>query len=215
MTVLYLILSNLVTAGIAVWEQWSLSDVLWIYWGQSIIIGFFNLKRIFKLQHFSTRGFRVNHREVTPTPGVRLYVAIFFALHYGFFHFIYFVFLAAREAMVESSFNLLATLGCIAVFAFNHRYSYRQHLESDLARSPNIRMVMMFPYARILPMHLMIVIGIIMSDQSAAAMLLFTGMKTIADVIMHLLEHRGGTIPRENEAPCLAGQAAEPQKKDF
>jgi len=140
---------------------------------------------------------------------VRLYVAIFFALHYGFFHLMYFVFLAAREAMVESPFNLLPIAGCVAVFAINHRYSYQQHLASDLARNPNIGMVMMFPYARILPMHLMIVIGMIRSDQSVSAMLLFMGLKTVADLIMHLIEHRSGTTQQVGKA------IAEPQKKDF
>ena len=44
-----LIISNIVTIIFALSERWDLKTVLWIYWFQSIIIGYFNYKRMKKL----------------------------------------------------------------------------------------------------------------------------------------------------------------------
>ncbi|NIP38026.1 MAG: hypothetical protein GWO07_09360 [Candidatus Dadabacteria bacterium] len=55
---LYLLVSNIITIILAVYERWSLSEIMCIYWGQSVIIGYFNRRRILDLQKFSTSGFR-------------------------------------------------------------------------------------------------------------------------------------------------------------
>jgi hypothetical protein len=41
-----LVLSNLATILFAVVQQWDVSVVIWIYRGQSIIIGYFNVRRM-------------------------------------------------------------------------------------------------------------------------------------------------------------------------
>lgn len=92
---LVLLLSNLVTIVLAVYQQWDVYVLMWIYWGQSVIIGYFNVRRIMDLKKFSTTGFKINNRSVKPTPETQRKTAVFFALHYGFFHFGYLVFLTA------------------------------------------------------------------------------------------------------------------------
>jgi hypothetical protein len=47
---------------------------------------------------------------------------------------------------------------------------------------------MFTPYLRILPMHLTIVIGALFIN-SAAGMIMFGILKTLADLAMHLIEH--------------------------
>ena len=48
---------------------------------------------------------------------------------------------------------------------------------------------MFFPYARIVPMHITIVIGgAFLANQ--AALFMFLALKTIADIAMHVSEHR-------------------------
>ena len=51
---------------------------------------------------------------------------------------------------------------------------------------------MFYPYARILPMHLLIVGGFFLADGGAqtAAVVLFLILKTGADTVMHYIEHR-------------------------
>jgi hypothetical protein len=48
---------------------------------------------------------------------------------------------------------------------------------------------MFFPYARILPMHLTILIGAYLEKHSTGTVILFLGLKTFADLTMHLMEH--------------------------
>lgn len=184
----FLIFSNLFALLVAILGQWRLSDIMWVYWGQSIIIGFFNVKRILNLKQFSTENFKINDQPVAPTAGTKRHVAIFFAVHYGFFHFVYMIFLLAEW----SHLSLLDAAGvavCVIMFIFNHRFSFKYNLEQDLSRKPNIGRIMFFPYIRIIPMHLTIILGGLLAGDSVSALILFLVLKTIADLIMHQIEH--------------------------
>ena len=205
---LYLVLSNLATIVLAVVDGWSLSDVMWIYWGQSVVIGFFNWRRMLHLRRFSTAGMTFNDAPVAETRSGKIQVATFFAVHYGFFHFIYFFFLVAERSPM-SGLGLAGIAACIAVFIVNHRFSFRHNLERDLARKPNIGTMMFFPYARIIPMHLTIIFGNSVAGGSTGTLVLFLGLKTLADLVMHMIEHRDGAggggppvkVTREGAAP--------------
>ena len=49
--------------------------------------------------------------------------------------------------------------------------------------------MMFFPYARVVPLHLTIIIGA-MLESSTPTLLLFLGLKAGADLSMHAVEHR-------------------------
>lgn len=181
----FLLFSNLLAAAMALLEGWQLGELLWIYWGQSVVIGVFSFRRILDLRRFSTEGFRVNGRSVAPTEETKRQTAGFFLMHYGLFHLVYFVFLAAslpRPGLV------LVVAGWL-VFGIHHALSYRLNREADRGGCPNIGTVMFLPYARVVPMHLMIVLGLAFAGGSGA-LLLFLVLKTGADMLMHVVEHR-------------------------
>lgn len=50
-----LVVSNIVTIVFAIIEGWDLHTLLLIYWFQSVIIGYFNYKRILKLENFKIK----------------------------------------------------------------------------------------------------------------------------------------------------------------
>ena len=187
-SVTWLLFSNLVTLVLAVWQHWNVSELLWIYGGQSVIIGWFNVHRILGLKRFSTEGFRINNRPVQPTRATRRQVALFFALHYGVFHFGYLVFLFS-DARMHGALPVLGVVFCILVFYFNHRFSWRYNREREAGRVPNIGNIMFFPYLRIIPMHLIIVLGGLLAGNSVIALVVFLLLKTMADVAMHIIEH--------------------------
>ena len=70
-------------------------------------------------------------------------------------------------------------------FALNHFWSYRYNRDVDRQGTPNIGTLMFTPYVRILPMHLTILTGGLLGK----GLLLFGGLKILADVVMHLIEH--------------------------
>ncbi len=185
-----LILANAFTIGLAVAENWSLADVMWVYWGQSVIIGIFNVKRMLGLRAFSTDGVELNGRPVPPDRKTQIRMAVFFAVHYGFFHLAYLLVLVAVSSV---SFSHTAVAGnglCLLVFLANHYFSYRSNLDRDTAGCPNIGALMFFPYARILPMHATLIFGLLLKGSSA--LIFFLSLKTLADMVMHTMEHRRG-----------------------
>ena len=202
-----IVASNLLTLVIAWRQDWPLALMLWPYWCQSVVIGWFARKRILALHTFSTEGFRINDQPVEPTPQTQRSTANFFALHYGFFHLVYFIFLLTMSAMsgdtaasgggtqvIRPSFeriqgsDALLILGLSLSFWFSHRASHREHIEADLRRVPNIGTLMFLPYLRVIPMHLTIILGMALGDDWGR--LLFGSLKTAADVLMHKIEHR-------------------------
>jgi hypothetical protein len=184
---LTLIASNLLTIVIAVYQKWNPGTVMWIYWGQSIIIGAFNVVRMWTLQNFSTDGLKMNDQPVDPTTGTKRYVAIFFMFHYGFFHLVYAIFLIVMAKV--SPHDIVPILVCVAGFFVNHWYSYYYNKEHDSKRKVNLGTLMFFPYARIIPLHITIITGLMLS-KSMWALVLFLSLKTVADLIMHAVEHR-------------------------
>lgn len=206
-----IVASNLLTIAIAVVKGWGIAQLLWPFWIQSVIIGYYARRRMLALREFSTDGFTINDRAVDPTPATRRSTANFFALHYGFFHFVYLLFLVGMTVSADSAglvpftnestgavtmvrvgqthaidFAIFAALGM--GFWFSHRASHREHVAADLARRPNIGSLMFLPYARVIPMHLTIIGGAMLGG--SGAIWLFGILKLGADVIMHKVEHK-------------------------
>jgi hypothetical protein len=192
--ILGILATNAITLAVALWQGWPMLLMLWPYWLQSLVIGWYARKRILALTTFSTDGFRINGQAVEPTDATKRSTANFFALHYGFFHFGYFVFLLAISAIGEfgrapTSLDLLLFAALGFGFWLSHRQSHRLNLAADTRGERNIGTLMALPYARVFPMHVTIILGAMLGG-GAGALLLFTALKTVADVLMHVVEHR-------------------------
>ena len=186
--------ANAVTLLVALWQQWPATLLLWPYWVQSVVIGVYARRRILALKRFSTEGFKINGRAVKPTEATKRSTANFFAMHYGFFHVGYLVFLLAisfdgrfGRPPAPTDWLLFGLLGI--GFWRSHRASHLRNVDADIAGQRNIGTMMFLPYLRVIPMHLAIILGSLLGGGSAAVVL-FTALKTIADVLMHTVEHR-------------------------
>ena len=187
---LSLLFANGVTIILALLQDWALGTVLAIYWFQSVVIGLFTFARLLGMREFPTEGGPAGR-----LPG--LFLAGFFAVHYGLFHLVYLVFLAVF--VLTGSYGVAdplgIALGC-TVFLLNH-------LVSDLWYRPREEVsasaIFMEPYARIVPMHLTIIFGafVTMMVPGAAGtrlvLLLFLLLKTGADIAAHLKKHARAT----------------------
>lgn len=144
----------------------------------------------------------VNDRAVEPTRKTKFQTAWFFAFHYGFFHLVYAIFLILVFIAPKSSgpISLSLILGSAAIFFANHLFSFFYNRNRDTGEE-NIGQIMFLPYARILPMHLMIIFGIFL--KGAVGLIIFIFMKTTADLIMHIFEHKklkapGNTMEKQD-----------------
>ncbi len=193
---LSLTVSNLATVVLAVVQGWDLAVLMWIYWTQSVIIGLANFVRILNLREFSTKGMRVNNRPVSATRETKIGTAFFFLCHYGLFHLAYFVFLISDSPLDLR--KAVPVMLCVALFLVNHSFSFLYNLKRDLATRPNIGSLMFFPYARVIPMHLTIILGS-MLGRGTAKLILFMLLKTTADLLMHATEHSRGKNPNHRQ----------------
>lgn len=196
---LALIFSNALVIFFAIVDGISANEVLWIYWSQSVIIGIFNFIRMITLKNFSTEGFKQGNKQPPPTRSVAISSAIFFLFHYGFFHMIYAFFLGGFSQMSNSTSNsgsitfLLISAGIFFIsYLIEFINSYKE--QSDVL--PNIGYIMFAPYARIIPMHFTIILGgfigamgsFFSANTNITIIILFTGIKTIVDLITHAID---------------------------
>jgi len=178
--------ANVLSLVIAVVQGWTLIDLMFVYWLQSVTIGASYCARMLSLDKFSTQGFKINNHAVEPTAATKRQTAGFFAVHYGMFHLVYLLFIAGEAP--PGTFADPQLWGCGVAFALNHIYSYRYNREADQRGTPNIGTLMFTPYLRILPMHLTIVFGLMATG--GFGLVFFGTLKTAADVAMHAVEHR-------------------------
>ena len=134
---------------------------------------------------------------LTPTRKTKVFTAFFFAVHYGGFHLVYLVFMLgfvamARNPVVVGEGISSAAFG-LAVFSFflNHAFSFFYNRRGDVEKRAHLSTVMMYPYIRIIPMHLTIIFGniLLMAGYGLYALFLFLFLKTAADIVMHISEH--------------------------
>jgi len=180
-----LITSNIITIFIALIQNWEPIQIMLVYWIQSVIIGFFTFIKIISLKEFSTKNFKTNNKNVEPNSGTKYSTAFFFLVHYGGFHAGYLLILILE---FQLKLNTLLLLIPSILFFINHLYSFVYNYKADSEKVRNIGSIMFFPYARIIPMHLTIIFGSFLAANQFT-LILFLGLKTIADVIMHLIEH--------------------------
>jgi hypothetical protein len=192
-----LLVINLVSMFWALIAHWNLIAIMWMYWFQSVEIGMFNFFRIMDLKEFSVEGFTINDRPAQATEGTKYFTAVFFAVHYGFFHFGYAHFLLSdgfekRFGGSPSSQEMNSIMITAGLFFIAHLFSYLYNAPKDTAKQ-NIGKLMGYPYTRIIPMHFTIIFGSFIG----AALPLFLILKTAADCYMHLYEHN---VLRKGEA---------------
>jgi hypothetical protein len=189
--------ANLLTIVIALIEGWELGTVMWIYWAQSIIIGFFTVIQMLSLREFSTEGLEDGGQPTAPPTASKRQLAFFFALHYGIFHLAYMVFLICETQMPRD--DALSALICVGAFLANHFYSFLRHRAESAGKRLNIGGIMILPYARVIPMHLTIVLGLPFGA-GAIGTVFFLLLKTLADLLTHRYKHLVDSLVRRPES---------------
>jgi hypothetical protein len=219
-TVLSLVAVNVLTIVLALAEGWSLGTVIFIYWFQSLIIGFFTVLKLLSVDGDTLMSWT----PATASSGDaakqlagfarygRFFLAGFFALHYGLFHFGYYTFLIdfGFAGKLSPWTNPDVLIACALFFA-NHLYSFLYYRRRDNRpqSEDSLKELFLTPYARIIPMHVTIMAAGFASivfmvagfDATPLLLVLFLGLKTYVDVRMHLGKHGGwGAIGGETES---------------
>ncbi len=211
-----LIAVNLINIVMAVVFKWNVYDVMLVYWFQSVSIGIFTFFKLFtypieQIEREMDQGnvIEINDQAVKSPKAVKIMISGFFALHYGFFHLVYIIFIVGFALSEGFPLNLFGGLIGALLFFVNHFYSYlfykdeAKNIETgefDFNQSTaglSIADIFSKPYTRIIPIHLTIMAGGFISHlitggsfQNMIILLIFMGLKTIMDVMAHKKKHK-------------------------
>lgn len=186
-SVVSLLASNLVPIiGVLFWG-WNLKPILFVFWLENFVIGFWTLLKMLKIGGIG---------------GIPL--VIFFMFHYGFFTFLHLVFLLAlflsdfHMGIIPFNSKLNFILSWNIIFAFtaifiSHGISYvsnfigrKEYLNHTLTEQ------MIAPYKRVFVMHITIVFGaflVLLFQDQKIVLLLFVLVKILIDCKTHFAEH--------------------------
>lgn len=203
-----LLAANLIPVVFAVLCGWQVGGVVFFYWMENLVIGFYAILRL------ALAGWGTGNSE---KHGSKAFLIPFFTVHYFFFCFIHGVFLAVFFSGVFSGegpdklhggpFSMLGNLvgeffagsplaSVLAVLGLvvSHGVSFvRNYLIGGEYRNTDPGVEMFRPYGRIVLLHVCILFGgffVLMVGSSTPLVVLFMLAKTGLDVLAHSREHR-------------------------
>jgi|JI9StandDraft_1071089.scaffolds.fasta_scaffold72315_2 hypothetical protein len=153
---------------------------LWIYLMQSILIGVVHVFKMF------TYKFAIPTRADDWKSPVAL--GVFFIFHYGFFHFIYSVFVPASMA------NWNIVLQGASIFAFTLLLNTIRHYKKENSGKYNANDFMFLPYLRIFPIHIAIILGSFLAAMVGNYLPVFivlAVLKTLMELALEYLQSLG------------------------
>ena len=206
---LTLLLANLITIAFFITGGGSIMQVLWIYWLQSVILGAINVLRIMSYPMKAGSKFQgiqpvLDASDQRQSKVGNMIVAGFFMLHYGFFHLVYGLFLLAlslpdmkvsvngTEHVLNLGTHLSVKLILLSglAFALHHGISFiaeKRFYKAHPDQTPTADKLFTGPYARIVPMHLIIIFGPVVAiyTNENYVFLLFMLIKTVVDLELY------------------------------
>lgn len=196
-----LVATNMIPLIGVVLHNWTVFQVLLLYWCENVVVGGFNVLRMLCAQPRS---------EVTWAS--KLFLIPFFTVHYGMFTFVHGMFVIAlfggpNRVAGTSPHGLLAavsgaglTVPVIALVA-SHGFSFfHNYLAGGEYQRVLLPQLMFRPYGRIVVLHLTVLLGgflVTALGSPTAAIVLLVGLKTAIDLGAHLKERvtLGGRNP--------------------
>lgn len=207
--VLTLIVTNLLVLLWALYQQWGVLSVMWIYWIQSVSIGFFWFltilfhRNLYQGANFFNRSSEPERLRLFS----RMSIACFFLFNYGFFHFVYLSFFLSKHFFsknpAEISTKSLLLFG--GLFVLSQLFSFVQEFGEITNKPASVKRFMTFPYVRIVPFHMTIIFGGFFGTAlnefgfsgGPLVLLIFLLLKTSADAVMEIKQRKGFLDPAE------------------
>lgn len=187
---LWVILGTNIFTMVVAWRlDWSVGELMWVFWSQSVIIGIMAVIRMLTLKEFTAKGIKLKKGQAEQSMRTKATVAGQFILHYGFFHACYAGYLWKMEPLNKLDPQTMHYfILCVSAFFITHAYSLKHNALKDFKnKKPEITTLFAYPYVRVFPMHIMILV--IWPLPNKIGLVIFMILKTLADAGMHMVEH--------------------------
>lgn len=211
---LVLVVANLLPLAGVLWLDWSVLEVLLLYWTESVIIGGVNVLRMALSSAPNRSGARRRLAETEPaaaassastnslsTTIAKLLLIPFFIAHFGMFCFGHLSAVVFLLGAPRTNGNLLSALPpagepmfwlAVAAILLSHLFSFFVNfLGAGEYRQTSVSELMQRPYGRILVMHVTVIAGAFLIEQldnPLALLLVLIGVKTAVDLKLHTRE---------------------------
>ena len=200
LSAIVLIAVNVVPVVGVVAFGWKVIDILWLYWAENVVIGILNIPRI-----LTARGPSIDSHQRTGLVGA-IFIAAFFAVHYGGFTLGHGVFIAnvfagdASAATLGEEVAFLARaidepamrVALAGLFA-SHALSLAVNWFGRGERHKHDARAQMFAvYGRIVILHIVILLGGFGAQaigEPVFALVLLVALKTGVDLVAHVRSH--------------------------
>ena len=170
--------------------------LVFLYWAQSVLIGVVNFFDILTVKHVKPGSMTMNDKPVSDK-GTGC-VAMFFLVHYGIFHIVYLIFLLVDFG---KHINFHFVLIGIYILALNLILEFIRRKIQQRNKEVNIGTMFFLPYARIVPMHFMILLPKFMHVTNFTV---FIVLKIVMDLLMHFIT--SGHYKRSDDAASLSSE---------
>lgn len=208
---LILILVNLIPIGGVLWFDWSVFEILLLYWTESVTIGLINILRMASSQSNNIlAGFPMPRGKapasaaleaagaLLPMKSIKAFIIPFFIIHYGMFCYGHLTAVVSFFSDSGLSGRLLSAVPpledygfwiAVAAIFLSHLFSYIVNfLGKGEYKRIGLATLMQRPYGRIVVMHITIIIGaafVMWLDSPLPLLLVLVAMKTIVDLNLH------------------------------
>lgn len=170
--------------------------LVWIYLGQSILIG---VVHVFKLWFYKFAPHSGNPNDWKSPKAI----AVFFCFHYGFFHFIYAMFVPFGKT------DKTLLMEGLAIFAAGLILNTIRHFNRENSGRYNANDFMFLPYARILPIHMAIILGSMLAAATGSYLAVFVVLavlKTLLELGLEYAQQLGVSIAELQEKGFLVNK---------
>ena len=171
---------------------WNLSSILFFYWFENVVIGFFNVLKMRKSAVQNKNGITVTVNGHTSVDSSNSGIVLFFILHYGLFTFVHGTFLFALFIKnLEVNASLL--LGIISLFISHGISYYTNYIGKEEYKNTSSESLMIAPYGRVIIMQFTVILGSMLivnfNEQNLGPLIVLVVMKTVVDMFSHNYEH--------------------------
>jgi hypothetical protein len=182
------LIANAVVIAWALYDKYDADLLVWVYWCQSVIIGIFWFLRIATHKKlYSLDKLAVDGRPTPLAVTDRFGLGFLFLFSYAVFHIAILPLVAAGllSGTQEVSFPVIELAVGSCVFFVAELISFVKDPNRTQDRVADTAVLMGYPYGRIVPMHVTILIGAWVYDHGVSGqwvLAVFLVLKTIADM---------------------------------
>lgn len=190
--------SNSMMIYLAISQNWNIRSLIFIFWLQSVIIGFFIFLRILSLKN-EVFSYSLKDSLVKNLFYQKISFAFFFTMHFGLFSF--FTLIVAMMVTRTDKWSLIAPemvnimlMG--GIFFINHLFSFLYNNSQEGRRDEYVGVVFLLPYIRIAPLIFMFFIAPFalsinpIKGIDQIILILFLIFKTVFDMVGHIFQHK-------------------------